>query len=567
MNARVFRVLPAVLVLVASISAIPARALAVQCAPARPIGGGGDWPQFGQNIRSDRNQTGEHYLDASNAPLLQPAWTFDANRWTHATNNEITSYPVEADGCVFVGSSVGNDAQGQHLPGWIFAMNADNGDVVWEQQVRGAAYSTLAVSDGVVYAFVSVVSAPYVVAFDEFTGAKLWETVVDEQPGSDAVSSPVVYDGLVWVGISGTNAEGSAADRPGFEGSTVLLAAKTIEAPEFRPLDAGAPTGAVKTYRPGEIVRKLYSIPPSEWKQGYAGGSQWGTIAIDPETGYGYEGTGNPFNYDFEHAHTNAILKIDLDRARDSFGRITASYKGDIEQGAQEAAGVVPCHEAEQIAGFFGAGFECVHLDLDFGATPNIIRDANGRKLIVEGQKSGVVHFVDADTMAPVAKLRLGIPSAVGGMVGSGATDGTLVFGSHTVGGYLYAVDAAATPKWVTPTADGVHWGPPVSMANHVIYVVDLKGFLDAYDSGTGAPLLHRPLQLPGVEASLAPSARLTGDPATIENPPLSWGGTTIARNTVYVSTGVGLSQGLPNGAGSLPDGFVIAFRPAAVPR
>ncbi|MHB8512676.1 MAG: outer membrane protein assembly factor BamB family protein [Actinomycetota bacterium] len=559
------------LIIALTIPGGPAHALTVHCAPTDPVGGGGSWPMMGRSLQSDRNQIDEHFLDASNAPLLQPAWVFDANRWTHVQNNEITGYPIESDGCIFVGSSTGNIGK-QHAPGWIFAMNDDTGDVVWEQQVRGAAYSTLAVSNGVVYAFVSVIGAPYIVAFDEFSGNELWETVVDNQPGSDAVSSPIVYNGMLWVGVSGTSAEGSPTDRPGFEGNSVLLATTQLVAPVFDPV-TGDNTGLTKTYQPGDMIQKIWSIPPSDWKKGYAGASQWGTISIDPETGYGYEGTGNPFNYNAESPRSNAILKIDLNLSRSTFGTVVASYKGDIEEQVQQVAGAIPCDQIDQ-AGGSAAGLSCAHLDLDFGATPNIVRDATGRKLIVEGQKSGVVHFVDADTMQGVTKVRLGVGSAVGGMVGSAATDCDLtvpancqVFGSHTIGGYLYDIDTTATPHWVTPTLDGAHWGNPVTLANHIIYTVDLKGFLDAYDAGTGAPLLHRPLQLPGVIVNTGtPSVQRTGDLETIPNPPLSWGGTTVARHTVYLSTGVGLSQADLPTSGSMPDGFVMAFRPLVIP-
>jgi hypothetical protein len=216
-----------------------------------------------------------------------------------------------------------------------------------------------------------------------------------------------------------------------------------------------------------------------------------------------------------------------------------------VESYVQQGAGLVPCSAVEQIQRTFSAGLACVRLDLDFGATPNLVTDASGRRLVVAGQKSGVVHFIDAATMKQVHAVRLGVPSPVGGMVGSAATDGHQIYGSHTIGGYLYDLDVEGSPKWATPVADGVHWGPPVTLANGLIYTVDLKGFVDVYDAPLGAPLLHRPLQL-------------GSDPATLTNPPLSWGGVTVARNTAYVSVGVGLtSAGLP----SMRDGFVVAMR------
>src|SRR4051794_24665499 len=490
-------------VLVLGSVVVPAHALTVHCGAAQEQLG--EWPMFGQNVRSDRRQPAEHGLTDGAAATLAPIWTFDANRVTHDDHNEVTGYPVEKDGCLFVGSSTGNNPDGTHRPGWVFALNADNGDPVWATRVGGGVYSTLAVADGVVYAFVSIIGHPTLYALDQRTGRVLWQTVVDDQFGSDAVSSPVVYDGMIWVGVSGTAAETSSSDRTAFQGSTVLVAAARITAPDFQPPSAPRARGR-RTFRPGEVVRKLWSIPARDWSKGYAGGAQWGTASIDPRTGYAFEGTGNPFNYDSEHRNTNAILKIDLNRRRATFGQIVGAYKGDVESGVQQGANVVPCSQVDQTPASTVVGIECVRLDLDFGATPNLVQDDSGRTLVVAGQKSGVVHYVDARTMKGVRTVRLGIGSPVGGMVGSGATDGTTIFGSHTVGGYLYALSRSGTPDWVTPVGDGLHWGRPVTLANGIVYVVDLKGFLDGYLAATGTPVLHRPLQL-------------GSDPATATNP------------------------------------------------
>jgi plastocyanin len=104
------------------------------------------------------------------------------------------------------------------------------------------------------------------------------------------------------------------------------------------------------------------------------------------------------------------------------------------------------------------------------------------------------------------------------------------------VGGYTWAIGAEdGTPRWLSPTADPFHWGNPVTEANGVVYTVDLKGFLIAHDAATGAPLLHRPIFLQG------------------PNPPTtSWGGVSVARNTVYAAVGIT----------GLPTGYIVAFRP-----
>jgi polyvinyl alcohol dehydrogenase (cytochrome) len=523
----------------ASLASSPAGAHDVDCASeGRP---GGEWRQFGNQVEGDRTQSDEFFIGATRAARLHPAWTFDANRGSLTTNNEITGYPIVADGCVYVGSSTGFQTAG-----WLFALNADSGELVWRKRLDRGVYSTVAVAHGAVYAFVSKVKlqgdaqigGPYVVAVDQFSGQEIWRTTVDYQIGSDAVSSPIVYDGMVWVGVSATAAEVTEGDRGTFQGSFVLLDALT-----------------------GEIIRKTYTIPEAQWEDGFAGAAQWGTIAIDAATGFGYEGTGNPFNYDFEHERTNAVIKIDLARARDPegkpvpstvitnprFAEIVGVYKGDVEEYYPDLTGVIPCGEVEDISGAFALGIECARLDLDFGAQPNIFTLPDGRSVVGIGQKSGVYHVFDASTMQPVWKSVVGVPSPVGGIVGSAAYDGETIYGPHTIGGYIFSLDAAdGALNWASPTADGVHWGPPVVFANHVLYTVDLKGFLDAYDADTGAPLLHMPMFV-GAD--------------THADPTFSWGGTTVARNTVYASVGVGLSSTeLPNS--SLPNGFVIAYRP-----
>ena len=134
-------------------------------------------------------------------------------------------------------------------------------------------------------------------------------------------------------------------------------------------------------------------------------------------------------------------------------------------------------------------------------------------------------------------KTIVGPPSAVGGIVGSTAVEGNAVYGPITIGGYLWSIDRHdGAPRWAMPVADGAHWGNPVSVANGVVYTMDLRGFLDAYDAQTGAPLLHTPLSA-----------------ATEGYPTASWGGVAIARNTVYAAAGI---TGLPNG-------HVVAYRPS----
>ena len=475
---------------------------------------GGEWRSFGHDTSNTRNQTSERKIDTVAAATLRPAWSFSASAAGGA--GDFTGTPIIADGCLFVAS---ND-------GWVFAANADSGKKVWAKKVPGGGInSTVTVSKGRVYVATSQPGSPGLVALSQKTGKILWKVRLDRQAGSDVYGTPVIYDEVLMIGVSGGSAElGDEADRYAFQGSFVLVE-----------------TGRNRRRPPGTILRKTWTIRkpdpnPAKPKNNFAGGAVWGTPAIDRKTGMAYVGTGNPFRPQAEHSHTNALIKVDLNRGHRSFGKIVDSVKGDIDEYVPHFS-ELPCYDIPgNPAPYYPQGIgECGDLDMDIGASPNLFRNKAGNLLVGVGQKSGVYHLWRAGNLKPVWKSIVGPPSAVGGIVGSTAIDKGSVYGPITVGGYAWSIDrAGGTPRWVSPVADGAHWGNPVSMANGVVYTADLTGNLNAFDAATGAPVLKMPM---------GPSA---GGPTP------SWGGVAIARNTVYAAVGI---TGLPNG-------YVVAFRP-----
>jgi polyvinyl alcohol dehydrogenase (cytochrome) len=506
----------ALVVLLLAAPSIPSRADAAGCGPTTGVVGG-EWRSYGHDAANTRSQPKEFTITVAKTPTLAPAWTFSSVDAGGA--GDFTSTPVIADGCLYVGSN----------SGWVFALNADTGALVWKTQLRngGGINSSLTVANGLVYAAVSRTTraagcvgsclGPYVVALNQATGAYQWESVaVDTQTGSDSYASPVVYNGLLLTGVSGGGAElGDAADRYAFQGSLVILDALL-----------------------GTLVKKTWTIHPPAINDGFAGGAIWSTPAVDAATKVAFVGAGNPFQFEHEHAHTNAVLKFDLDRSHATFGEVIGSYKGTVDEYTPKFS-KLPCKKlpvANPAAYPQGVG-SCGDIDLDFGASPNLFTAADGRTMVGVGQKSGVYHVFDAATMQRAWTALVGPPTPVGGIVGSTAFDGASVYGPVTVPGYLWSTSKTGTPRWVTPTLDAVHWGNPVAVANGIVYTVDFKGFLDAYDSRTGAPLLHRPIAVGS---------------STGTDPVVSWGGVSVARNTVYASVGI---QGLGNG-------FVVAFRP-----
>ena len=501
-------------VLVLPLLALPSGAAsAAACAPAKHVGG--EWRSMGHDLSNTRTQPAEKTIGRVEAALLAPAWSFSAS--AAGGSGDFTGTPVIADGCMYVGSN----------NGWVFAANADTGEKVWATHVseEGGINSSVTVQDGQVYAAVARVGSPFVTALDQKTGRVLWKTTLDKQPGSDVYSSPVIVDGVLMEGVSGGSAElGDEADRYAFQGSLSFI--ETGRSPR-------------STMRPGTVLRKTWTIQPPSTKptNDYAGGAIWSTPAVDVATKSAYVGAGNPFRPQAEHKHTNAVLKYDIDRASPRFGQVVASYKGTIDEYVPEFSSL-PCSDIPgNPAPYYPQGIgQCGDLDMDFGASPNLFTLPDGRKVVGTGQKSGIYHVADAKTMKPVWTQVVGPPSAVGGIVGSTATAGGQVFGPITIGGYLWSVgQAAGAHKWFAPIGDGAHWGNPVSTANGIVYTVDFRGFLNAYDAATGVSLLHRSLNIGGPMA-----------------PTLSWGGVSIARGTVYAAVGMT----------GLPDGQVVALRP-----
>ena len=463
---------------------------------------GGDWRMMGHDYSNSRSQQLESSIDLAAARTLAPTWTFSASK--SKDSGTFTGTPVVADGCVFMGSDSGT----------VYALNADTGAIVWSTKIPGGSVnSSVAVDGGSVYALVSRVSSPFAIALDEVTGQVRWTTLLDDQFGADVYASPVVYNGVVFAGVSGSAAEtGDETDRYAFQGSFSLLDAST-----------------------GAVLAKTYPVhPPIDPPDEFAGAGIWSTPAVDTATGHAYVGTGNPFNPRQEPQNSNAIIKVDIDASRATFGQIVGSYHGNVDE-------YFPNPDSTPCADFPGnpppwypQGLgQCADLDLDFGASPNIFFDSNGRKLVGAGQKSGVYHAVDPTNMVSAWKQILGTPSFVGGIVGSTAFDGTSIYGPVTVPGQLWSISKdAGEHRWFSSAADGAHYALPSSLANGVMYTIDAKGFLDAFDTSNGVPVLHRPLLL-GSDVD-RPVANLGG-------------GVAIARHTVYAVGG----------------GFIVAFKPS----
>ncbi len=475
----------------------PPASSTAECAGPAP---GGEWRIFGRNLRNTRDQPKEDAIDASNVAELEPSFIFDT---TDLGSGTVHSTPIVADGCLYFGTAGAPREDPETgtatLGAWVFALNAETGEPVWQTKLdvgdpgllcTGVIGSTPVV-DGRVFAIVSQSGSPYAVALDQNTGKVLWRTVLDRTPQVYNCGSPQVFRDVVIAPFTGDQT--GPANRGGY----TLLDAET-----------------------GKHLAKTYTIPDEDFEAGFKGAGIWTTAAVDRDTGYAYVGTANPDAGTPEHEQTNSIIKFDVDRKRKTFGEIVDSYKGNPDRYAEDLPDFpFPCDPDHRLSPYIRSVL-CAQMDLDFGASPNLLAGPNGQTHVSALQKSGIFHVVNAENMEPVWRSPMSAPVFYGN--GSTATtDGSSIFVGSSPPGHMVSLDAEdGSHRWVMPIADVVHYQAS-TYANGLVYANDAKGHLSIFRADNGLLAGHRWI---GGD---------TGKPIYAEE---SSGSTAVARNTLYVA-------------------------------
>jgi polyvinyl alcohol dehydrogenase (cytochrome) len=219
----------------------------------------GDWPTYLGNAARTGYSSAETVISASTAPNL-------AQLWADSNGGAVSAEPVTSKGAVYYGS----------WDGYERAVSATTGARLWstflgqttdsdcDPPAAGVA-STATV--GPIPVGGSATQAIFVgggdgdfYALDAATGAVIWKTRLGTPPDYYLWSSPVLYNGSVYEGIS------SFGDCPVVRGGLVRLSAAT-----------------------GKVLNTLHTAP-----SGCTGASVWGSPTVDTATGDIYFATGNP---------------------------------------------------------------------------------------------------------------------------------------------------------------------------------------------------------------------------------------------------------------------------------
>src|SRR3954453_13977209 len=285
---------------------------------------GGDWATYGRDLQGTQRQRAEHTISTVNVHTLKRAWI------TGDTGYQ-SPPPIVSGGCVFINTG-----------GHVEALNLRTGKHVWSS--RGADTSgTFAVTvvNGRVHVGLNNNGHPKAAAFDVRDGHLLW-TSGEIYFGYETTqqSSAIVYNGIEVLFTTGPDFDPKA--RQGYG----LIDATT-----------------------GAVLYKSTTIPEADLAAGYAGGGVWGTPTVDPVTNYLYVGTSNPESKTKEHAYDDAIIKLDLDRTRPTFGQIVGSYKGtpDSVTGYDNPICQTVGDKAWVNLIIYGSSPTCGQTDVDFG--------------------------------------------------------------------------------------------------------------------------------------------------------------------------------------------------------
>jgi polyvinyl alcohol dehydrogenase (cytochrome) len=421
-----------------ALSTIPLpRAMCTGPRPAFDPGPDPTWNGWGNGTSNNRFQpAGKAGLTATDVPKLKLKWAF-------AFPGDLQSYSQAAvvGGRLFVGSWGGK----------VYSLNAATGCIYWYYDAGSGVRSAVSIGR------VQTPGGPRVLAFfgdgaavthalDAATGEPVWKVKVDDFPTARISSSPTFYNGRLYVGVaSGEEASG---------------AVPTYECCKFRgnlvALDAATGQRLWKTYLVEEPrPTKKNSAGAQLW--GPSGAPIWGTPAIDPVKNAVYVTTGNNYS-DPGSSMSDAFVALDLASGKILWHRqMTAS---DAYTAACRLPDKTNCADSNGP-------------DFDFGSSPILVTMAGGRRALVAGQKSGIVHALDPDRDGAVIwQTRVGKGGTMGGVQWGSATDGVNVYVANSDIGRVmltYSNSTDADPKqgggmFALRLADGerVWYTPPV---------------------------------------------------------------------------------------------------------
>jgi polyvinyl alcohol dehydrogenase (cytochrome) len=452
------------------VPSVPASDAGKCTGPAPTSFAGPAWNGWGADLENSRSQSAEMAgLTADQVPRLKLKWAFG-----FPGDYSAYSQPAIAGGRVFVGS----------IGGHVYSLDAEKGCAYWTFDAGAGVRSALTIGPGDVAYFGDVHANVY--AVNANTGNLVWKTSADDYPTARITAAPKLYEGRLYVGVASRDEWHSTDPRfecCKFRGSVLALDAKTGKQ-------------IWKTYTISETARPTKKTKAGTQLWGPSGVGVWTSPTIDVQRKVLYIGTGDGYS-EPATPHSDAILALDLGTGKIVWARQIT--EGDVFNGNCLQAKVSTCPDK-------------VGPDSDFGSSPILRTLASGRRVLIAGQKSGVLHALDPDDKGRILwQTRIGKGGMLGGIQWGPAADRETAYVALSdlglipapegvipdpkTGGGLFAIQMATGEKlWSALPPDGgcqtPHCSPAQSAAVTVIPGVVFSGSLDghlrAYSSRDG---------------------------------------------------------------------------------
>jgi polyvinyl alcohol dehydrogenase (cytochrome) len=472
-------------------------------------------------------------LAPSDVTRLKLKWAFGLPGATFAV-----AQPTIFGGRVFVGSQNGK----------VYSLDAKSGCTHWEYGAGKPVRSAVMVGprgDGWAAYFGD--AGANVEAVDALTGKELWQVKVDDHPAAVITGSPTLAGATLYVPVTsyeeatGANKNVSCCT---FRGSLVAL-------------DASNGKILWKRFTIAEPAKPGATNAVGVQQMGPSGAGIWSAPTFDPATQRVYATTGDNYS-DPPTEGSDAFLAVNASSGELAWARQITS--GDAFN--------VACPEGENCPKAKGP-------DFDFGSSAILAGLPNGKRILVAGQKSGVVTAIDPDQGGSIVwQKRVGNGGTLGGVEWGVAADQSNVYVA------VSDVRMSSVPLG-TPGAQPFIFDPKIAL----LYDNKAGGGLSALKLDTGDEVWRTPHpgcnDVPG--CSPAQSAAVTAIPGLVfsggldghlrayfaDNGKIAWdmdtkgdyqtvngvaakggsingGGAVVVDGMVYVGSGSGIFGGAP---------------------
>jgi polyvinyl alcohol dehydrogenase (cytochrome) len=488
--------------------------------PAGPIElAGSQWNGWGRDLENTRFQP-DPGLEAADVPRLKLKWAFAY------PGSDTVGQPVVIGDRLFVSSVTGR----------VFSLDARTGCTYWSFEADGPVKSAITVGPadkeggGRNLAYFGDM-AGFAYAIDAMTGQLVWKVKPEIHKLVQLRGSVKLYQGRLYVPIS-SDEETASAD-PAYPCCTFRGGVAALDAATGRLI--------WRAYTIAETPAGIGKNPAGTDIFGPAGASVWNSPTIDAKRRRLYVGTGNSYSLK-DNGATDAVAAFDLDTGKRLW--VTQATKNDIWVICQKP-GTGNCPKD-------------IGPDFDFGSSTVLETAANGKQVLLAGQKAGAVYAFDPDDNGKILwKAQLGVGGAYGGIEHGIAAEGDKVYVPisdvmatvavdpaqlvpHKAGGLSALNILTGRAIWHTPAPKPVcSWGQEscfaaqaasIAVIPGIVFSGSLDGHIRAFASDTGAIVWT---------FDTARSFRAVNGVAANGGAVIGYG-QTIAGGTLYVNSGGG---------------------------